>query len=560
MGNSYSSTSNKSPQEEFKNFYDVIDYIATYYILTMDFKSLSKLSEKAYCDKLVVLTSDIIKRYFNEVEITYLAQRIKNGVEVNDLKNEKVIFINKDNLDSLDVSNDTQKSIRKKRVCIGIAKFYIKIAHVFAAIVMTINPVYTYKGPNGETVKTGLMEKDSIPKNVNRKLYKLNICDNRIRALKKGEEIDETTGNVILQPKICDMNLDKNGTTLSLENEPGIPELMKLYLDDEYDYSNGTFTGMSESTQKQFLKDLNLFYTAFTGNETMPPEITKFSDIKLRDYRSKKGCQGDAPVLKTKYTLNKSNKLFLQYAENTKNMIQNAADNQSRLLAVVNELFTYVVDPYNGKKVIRVNPKLTEESLQKAVEKARRLIVNLYVKCENDYTNGIKLYEAIVEAKILETTKNQIENLEKQAKIKIAETKKIVSPIPISKTIASQNLPAVVINEPSETITTSSSPITSSPSTSLSTSNTLSSSLTPSTTSATETTSSFNTSTIPSGTITETSIPSTDSNKNILNIDNNNTTTNQGLTENSYNSLPSSAISAIPVTPQSSSSSNTTLP
>jgi hypothetical protein len=292
----------------------------------------------------------------------------------------------------------------------------------------------------------------------------------------------------------------------------------------------------------------------------MPPEITKFSDIKLRDYRSKKGCQGDAPVLKTKYTLNKSNKLFLQYAENTKNMIQNAANNQSRLLAVVNELFTYVVDPYNGKKVIRVNPKLTEESLQKAVEKARRLIVNLYVKCENDYTNGIKLYEAIVEAKILETTKNQIENLEKQAKIKIAETKKIVSPIPISKTIASQNLPAVVINEPSETITTSSSPITSSPSTSLSTSNTLSSSLTPSTTSATETTSSFNTSTIPSGTITETSIPSTDSNKNILNIDNNNTTTNQGLTENSYNSLPSSAISAIPVTPQSSSSSNTTLP
>ena len=98
MGNSYSSTSNKSAQEEFKNFYDVIDYIATYYILTMDFKSLSKLSEKAYCDKLVVLTSDIIKRYFNEVQITYLAQRIKNGVEVNDLKDEKVIFINKFNV------------------------------------------------------------------------------------------------------------------------------------------------------------------------------------------------------------------------------------------------------------------------------------------------------------------------------------------------------------------------------------------------------------------------------------------------------------------------------
>jgi len=441
MGNTNSDNSNKSAKQEFQNFYEVVDYIATYYILTMDFKSLSKLSEKVYCDKLVVLTSDIIKRYFNELEITYLAQRVKNGVEVNDLKKENTIFINKDKLDSLDVSNDAQKSIRKKRVCIGIAKFYVKVAHVFAAIVTTINPVYTYKGPNGETIKTGLMEKDTIPKNVKRKLYKINICDNRIRALKKGEVIDDTNGTVTLQPKVCDLNTDKNGNIKTLNDEPGIPELMKLYLDDEYDYSNGTFVGMSETTKTQFLKDLKLFYTAFTGNEVMPPEITKFSDIKLRDYKNKKGCQNETPILKNKYTLNKKDKLFVDYAENTSKMIQNAADNQSRLLSVVNELFTYVIDPYSGKKVIRVNPKLTEELLQKAIEKARRLIVDLYVKCENDYTNGIKIYEAIVESKILETTEKQIKNLEKQAKNIISETKQTVKPIPIAKTI--QNPPVI---------------------------------------------------------------------------------------------------------------------
>ena len=88
MGNSASSNSNKSAEKEFTNFYDIIDYIATYYILTMDFKSLSKLCEKEYCDKLVVLTSDIIKRYFNDMEITYLAQRIKDGQEVNNLSTE----------------------------------------------------------------------------------------------------------------------------------------------------------------------------------------------------------------------------------------------------------------------------------------------------------------------------------------------------------------------------------------------------------------------------------------------------------------------------------------
>ena len=145
MGNISSNNSENTSQKKFDNFYDVIDYIATYYILTMDFKSLSKLSEKEYCDKLVVLTSDIIQKHFTDLEITYLAQRIKDGLQVNNLSKEKVSFINKDRLEGLDISNDTNKSVKKKRVCIGIAKFYVKVAHIFAAIVMTINPVsYTH--------------------------------------------------------------------------------------------------------------------------------------------------------------------------------------------------------------------------------------------------------------------------------------------------------------------------------------------------------------------------------------------------------------------------------
>jgi hypothetical protein len=467
MGNSASSNSNKSAEKEFSNFYDIIDYIATYYILTMDFKSLSKLCEKEYCDKLVILTSDIIKRYFNDMEVTYLAQRIKDGQEVNNLSKENVIYVNKDQLESLDISNDAQKSIKKKRICIGIAKFYIKIAHIFAAIVMTVNPVYTYKDPNGQTVKTGLMEKDKIPKGVNRKVDKYNICDNRIRALKRGQEVstgiksnmtasdtttpitsdvtsdvtsditsdinsgggsDDISDKITMQPKVCDMNVNKNGIPKDLSNEPGFPELMTLYLDDNYDYSNGTFTGMSDETKKQFQNDLQTLYTAFTGNKTMPPDITKFSDIKLRQYNNLKGCQDTTPTLKNKYTVSKNDKLFKDYAENTQDMIQTAAKNQSKLLDVVNELFTYVIDPYTGKQKIRVNPKLTEESLQKSVEKTRKLIIQLYVDCELSYVKGIKLYEAIVESKILETTQNQIKVLNTQADKIIKETTAVIKP------------------------------------------------------------------------------------------------------------------------------------
>jgi hypothetical protein len=156
----------------------------------------------------------------------------------------------------------------------------------------------------------------------------------------------------------------------------------------------------------------------------MPPEITKFSDIKLRDYKSKLGCQGPSPGLQTKYSLSSKDELFVKYATNTKNMINNAANNQKKLLSVINDLFTFVIDPYTKKKKIRVNPLLTDAVLQKAVEKARKFIIDLYVKCEVDYVNGVKLYEAIVESKILETTQKQIANMKKRADQIIVDTTK----------------------------------------------------------------------------------------------------------------------------------------
>ena len=435
MGNSSSTPNNTDKQ--FANFYEIIDYIATYYILTMDFKSLSKLSDKEYCDNLVVLTSDIIQKYFNDLEVTYLEQRVKGGLEVNELKKDNIIFLNKDQLDNLDIQNDTQKSIRKKRVCIGIAKFYVKIAHLFAAIVMTINPIYIYKDETGNIVKTELLKKDTIPKNTKRKLYKLNICDNRIKSLKKGENFKNSNSEIAqIHPKMCSMNLKKDGSIKNLSNEPGISELMQLYLDDKYDYSNGTFTGMLPETEKQFKKDLNTFYTAFTGNEIMPPEIKKFSDIKLKDYQSKTGCQGENPAFKQLYSISKNDKLFIKYASNIKEMIGSAASKQNELLSVINNLFIFVPDPYTKKNKIRINPKLTDDSLQKDIVKARKIIVELYVKCETDYVEGLKIYEAIVEKKILETTQKQIKTLQKESDKIITETKDIIKPtIPTSATL-----------------------------------------------------------------------------------------------------------------------------
>lgn len=390
----------------------IIDYIATHYILTMDFQSLTKLNQKEYCDNLVVLTSNIIEKYFNPLEISYLEQRIKNGVEVNEMVKDKILFFNKNTIENLNLQNP----LKKKRICIGIAKFYIKIAHIFAAIVMTINPVYIYKDSYGQVVKVPIYKKNEIPPNVSRKIHKLNICQERIHSLNRGQEYNDkdkekTTNEINIHPNICSFNVNHE----TLMNEPGIPELMQLYYDDNYNYTTGQFTGMSEKSKKDYEKDLLMFYNVFTGNTSpsLPPDIKSFKDIKLRNYHNTPDCQGPKALFDQNIKGSITNKLFSLYADNVKKMIQNANNNQKSLLEIINKLFVYTVATPNSEKEIRINPELNESNLQEIVVISRNLIMKLYLSCEIDYTNGIKIYEAIVEEKILETSQNQITYLNK---------------------------------------------------------------------------------------------------------------------------------------------------
>ena len=439
MGNT--SSSNDANKLKPKTISQIIDYIATHYILTMNFKSLSKMYDKEYCDKLVILTAEIIDRNFTDMEITYLAQRVKKGVEVNELKKDKFMFFDKDELKNLDMQN----SIKKKRVCIGISKFYIKIAHVFAAIVMTVNPVYVYKDAEGNTVKASLYEKGKIPPKVHRDIYKMNICDNRINILENktakevsiasklnnrnpdangnpdaneqmaGSQNTETKNedNIKINPKICSMNKNDKGELKRLIDEPGIKELEELYFDDKYDYITGKFTEMSNDTRKMYNDDLKIFYDIFSdNNQSNNPMPSKFSDIKLKDYGKSPNCVGENPKFKTSVTGNLSDNLFAKYAENIKQMIQKTNANQGGLIEVLNKLFVYSINPQTNKKQIRVNPDLTEDKLQEIIIETRALIIKLYLTCEVDFINGIHIYEAIVDKKILETTENQTKNLE----------------------------------------------------------------------------------------------------------------------------------------------------
>ena len=432
----------------------IVDYIATYYILTMDFQSLRKLYDIEYCDKLVILTSDIIERYFTEIQITYLAENIKNGQakgekkekeeevlekekedvlekekEEEVLEKDKIIFFNRDEITNLDMKNPA----KKRRVCIGIAKYYIKIAHIFATILTTINPIYVYKDDDGNKIKADIYNRNKIPKDAEVEIFKLNICDNRLDALKRDTNVDfskdlDSDTEIKLHPKMCSFNLKpkddySDDDVKDLDDEPGIPELMELYYDDEYDYNTGKFKGMKPETKALFNENLKNFYNVFTDNIEieMPDTIKKFSDIKLKNYNKKEKCQGEKPAYDSSVKGTINDDLFKQYAENMKQMLNKANTNQEYLLDVLNKLFVYMTDPQTKKKIIRINPELTEELLQETVLETRAIIVKLYLTCETDFANGIKIYEAIVDKKIIETIQSQVKTMEETAEKLVTE-------------------------------------------------------------------------------------------------------------------------------------------
>jgi hypothetical protein len=387
MGNSISSYSiiqqtggnDNTPLEK------TLDYIASHYILTMDFQSLRKLHEKEYCEELIGLTSKIIDKHFNDLEVNHLLNRITKDGEDEDDKHTK---------------------------CNQIAKFYIKIAHIFSAIVTTVNPEYVYEDSIGNIQKHTLNNKNEIPDGSKISVSKLNLCGERINALRGASsdlENDLENGldkDITIHPEICSINMAKS----TLEDEPGIPELIDLYYDDDYDYKTGKFLGMSESTKEQYQEDLKRFYIEFTGSKELAKEISKFGDIKLKDYSKQPYCENSQS-----YTGKYKDKLFVDYANNLKKMVQSVNENQTKLLDIINDLFVYVEDPITKQKTVRVNPELNNDTLQNVVEKSRNVIIELYLQCEGDFAKGVKLYEAIVESQIFETSKKQIVTLNNAA-------------------------------------------------------------------------------------------------------------------------------------------------
>ena len=268
----------------------------------VSWKDMQKMENPHECDKILALTTDIFYKHLSSREIDYLAHRIKQG-EPKMIRKNKVSWIHKGKLDKLNNSKN------KKLICQGIAKFYIKIANVFFAVIKTINPQYVLNDINNTQQKIPLLEYGKLPNDVEKKLKLFGFCQNRINALKYKTNKDET---ITVFPSPCKLiqkkYRDEHGKCITkyktFAAEPGVPELKSLYK-DIYNYdpragSTGKYTKLSKEAMKQYRYDLKQFYRAFTGKE-LPDKIKSFSQIKLSDYSCKYDPRIKCPKKKRPY-------------------------------------------------------------------------------------------------------------------------------------------------------------------------------------------------------------------------------------------------------------------
>ena len=337
-------------------------------------------------------------------------------------------------LSELDVRNPTQKD----RMCKGIAKFYIKVAHLYAAIAKTINPRYRFKDSQGNVKDYSIWNKKKIPKGAVPYFVEDSLCSRRRKALAHTDVGGDIT---VTLAKVC--NLNKRMKTLTEENHPGhlidygkkkifirtlgeevgIPALEQLY-NDKYDYVKGKFTSKipGGKGEQQYKQDLQEFYEAFTPNNNTTTYQQwnrdgkkKFSDIPLTAYHDSKLCSGNDATWTKHYKGKNDGGLFTDYANHIKEMLKNAKNNQKNLLSILEEIFVYVEAPNIEKtKFMTLNPKITYKDLEKLVDTTRQTIVQLYIDCQKDFQTGLNIFEGIVMERNIKNAANQNASL-KQA-------------------------------------------------------------------------------------------------------------------------------------------------
>ena len=451
----------KNIAESNSKFLSKLNDIATNYILGQNFQDMIRLTNSKYCDDLVIITSKLLKKSYSNQEIHYAYQKIFNkgvgtGLGIGQDVKQDPVFLSKRDA----VLGGSMSTEQKKKMCIDIAKYYVKIAHLFAAIMTTLNPVFSWRSSASssrallrphvaeeekkEEMKftATLEEKHYISEMAQDiKVEDLNFCNSRISDLMDMEELTdlmdgknvipggvEKVSTIKIKTNLCSGSLNNNNEGYSRKKTvydlPGFAELSRLYYDG-YNSSKGRFDRMSAANEEEKKRNVALLYTLFTGDKNPPKDIKSFKDIPLHSFSEDVECDNMDSIFNKTYMGTTKDKLFVDYVDMVKKMIFVSNMIRNSLLEIIDKIFIRNdtgaddgADTVKEKYVI--DHTLTYEALDILIVDSRKIILKLYISCERDFMNTLKIFQAIIETQILETSKRQIKELEKSIEAEYA--------------------------------------------------------------------------------------------------------------------------------------------
>ena len=410
-----------------------VDAAVTKVILDSNFTDLTTLANEKNCNRLVKIAATVFQQNKDTVDLELLRQMLYNQRHE---KNVDVQVNTSEKHHNKKVKTPRIKNVQKK--CIQISKFYVLFAHLFSCIISTMNP--SFKIESNKTEKTYSKEEKESPS--------LDFCTSRIDALVNGELNENSNGDLVVKPNVCKTNVSKSGAPLRFIDLPGMKALQQLY--------QGT-------NQENEMEDARLLYTAFTGKDA-PDNIRRLDQIPLKIYTNDEECRGQKGGYSRGETTEEAEKkeerrdkerrefernqmfylynerdhkknqeenartgiylngivgslkerLFSEYVQHIKEMIQRAESNRSILLEILSEMFVYTYDDGGNIDGVIISPSLTYSKLQSLVVRTRRVIIKLYTDCEEDYKTGLDIFFAMVQEKIAMKLSVQESYLKKQ--------------------------------------------------------------------------------------------------------------------------------------------------
>jgi len=424
-----------------------INDIAAKYILTQNFQDMIALKDPEVCSNLVIITSEIIKESLNWRSVLYLDQFLKGNKVINKMAKENLLYLNKADLNDLDV----ESGVDKRRMCIGISKFYIKINMLFAAIATTIRPIIRIadhlekkqlkkeerikqKEKLNESSDDNLINEDMYvddndddddddddDKSQENKDYNLenkdlllgdeevsvslsedSLCGKRILALISKNNYDPAKKSYTINPNLCKFFEKQDGK--NLYQEPGIPELEALFKDN-FDYQTGNFlSSLTKEGRKEYQDAIDILYKAFTGKSnsinsvTKTPNAQRFSDIKLQDYDIGSKCDDDGVYTQI---FKGNSPIFREYVKRIQKMIDNNKNYNSQLVQILKQVFK--IDKSEYPYIVTLNPDLNEIKLDQLIQQTRKILVNLYSTCEKDFMYVLEIYNELITSKTIKS-------------------------------------------------------------------------------------------------------------------------------------------------------------